>query len=294
MKHPLAVVLILLALFSASQIIGLLVLNYSIDSERTQETGVVSFRDLPGGIERPDVDSDYSFLLIFFYVAAGTLIMFLIIKSRTLAFWKLWYFLAVAYALFLSWGSFMPALLAGVSGAVFSFFKSFRPNFIIHNFTELFLYSGLALLLVPILNVFSAFVLLLGISVYDVYAVYKSKHMIRMAKFQMKSNSFAGISVPRKIPKKGFLKSGALNFSKENFAIVGGGDVAFPLFFAGAVLAAHGLAAAFAVSFFAVLGLAFLFYISKRKKFYPAMPFISAGCFIGYGLVWIYNWFVSI
>ena len=278
----------LLALFFASQAIGLLVLNYSM--EKTQGDEV--FRDLPGGIQRPDVDSDYSFLLIFFYVAAGTLLMFVIIKTKTLAFWKLWYFLAVGYALFLAWGSFMNVWIAGGLSAAFSFFKSFRPNFIVHNFTELFLYSGLALLLVPILNVFSAFVLLLGISVYDVYAVYKSKHMIKLAKFQMKSNSFAGISVPRRLPKSNFLKSHYLRFSKENFAIVGGGDVAFPLLFAGAVLSAEGLARAFVVSVFAVLGLAFLFYISKKKKFYPAMPFISAGCFLGYACVLVYNWFV--
>ena len=290
MKHPFPVVLSLLVLFSASQAIGLLILDSSIDAEKTQETGVTSFKDLPGGIERPSVKPDYSFLLIFVYVIIGTLIMLLIIRAKVFALWKIWYFLAVAYALFLAWASFMPALVAGVLGAGFSFFKSLKPNFIIHNFTELFLYSGLTLLLVPILNVFSAALLLIGISVYDYYAVFKSKHMIKIAKFQLASRSFAGFSVPKTLPESNFLKNPSLNFSKENFAIVGGGDVAFPLLFSGAVLASEGLAKAAVVSFFAFLGLALLFYVSKKNKFYPAMPFISVGCFLGYSIVLIYNW----
>ena len=293
MKHPFSVVVLLLVLFSASQAIGLLILDSSIDVEKTQEIGVTSFKDLPGGVERPSVAPDYSFLLIFVYVIIGTLIMLLIVKAKVVAFWKIWYFLAVAYTLFLAWGALMPALIAGVSGALFSFLKTFRPNFIVHNFTELFLYSGLALLLVPIINVFSASLLLIGISIYDYYAVFKSKHMIKLAKFQMASKSFAGFSVPKVFPESILKNNPSMRFSKENFAIVGGGDVAFPLLFSGAVLSAEGIAKAAVVSFFALLGLALLFYISKRKKFYPAMPFIAAGCFLGYAIVLMYNWSVG-
>ena len=73
---------------------------------------------------------------------------------------------------------------------------------------------------------------------YDAYSVWKSKHMIKMAKFQAKSKVFAGLLVPykknreeSKLPKKG-----KVSFKGVKTAILGGGDVAFPLLFIGAVM----------------------------------------------------------
>ena len=71
--------------------------------------------------------------------------------------------------------------------------KILRPNVFIHNLTEVFIYGGIAALLVPIINLFSAFILLLLISIYDMYAVWKSKHMVSMAKFQSEAKVFAGL-----------------------------------------------------------------------------------------------------
>src|SRR3989344_2772387 len=56
---------------------------------------------------------------------------------------------------------------------------------------------------------------------------------------------------------------------------------------AGVVLAAFGPLAALIIAIGASLGLAFLFYFSKKGKFYPAMPFITIGCFIALGLVYL-------
>jgi len=36
----------------------------------------------------------------------------------------------------------------------------------------------------------------------------------------------------------------------------------------------------------ATLGLAYLFVVSEKKKFYPAMPFITAGIFLGMLISW--------
>jgi hypothetical protein len=37
----------------------------------------------------------------------------------------------------------------------------------------------------------------------------------------------------------------------------------------------------------AAIGLAYLFFFAKKRKFYPAMPFISAGIFIAIGLSYL-------
>ena len=49
------------------------------------------------------------------------------------------------------------------------------------------------MIFVPVVNVVSMIVILFLISVYDFIAVWKTKHMIRLAKFQAKMKLFAGL-----------------------------------------------------------------------------------------------------
>jgi len=41
----------------------------------------------------------------------------------------------------------------------------------------------------------------------------------------------------------------------------------------------------FSISVGAGIALVFLLFLSEKDKFYPAMPFISAGCFAGFGVI---------
>ena len=103
---------------------------------------------------------------------------------------------------------------------------------------------------------------------------------------------FAGLLIPYKLtklslPKKAVKKTAKISKvpQKVRTAILGGGDIGFPLIFAGIVLKELGLWQSLIIPFFATLGLGMLLWKSKEKKFYPAMPFISAGCFLGLGIV---------
>jgi presenilin-like A22 family membrane protease len=297
MKHQPYVVIFLLSLFLLAQFIGLFVLDNYVDKEVTAATGVVTYRELPAGIERPDIAPNYSFVFISIAILIGTGILLLIMKFRSFNLWKLWYFLAVTLSLAIAWAAFIPQAVAGFAAFVAAVLKVFRPNFIIHNLTELFIYSGLAAIFVPIMNVFSASVLLLLISAYDMYAVWKSKHMISMAKFQTASNLFAGLAIPKSLPPVSKTTAAIKNkkisriettkkiMAEEKVAIIGGGDIGFPLLFAGVVMAQVGFQKSFIIPIFATLGLAVLFMLSRKGKFYPAMPFVTAGCFIGYGFL---------
>ena len=309
MKHSVPVVLVIIVLFLLAQFIGLFIVNSYYDPESTEATGVPTYEPLPAGVERPSGGPVLALVTIAVAVIIGTMILLLIIKFKKTKLWKGWYFVAVTLSLGFAWANFVEGavnyLTVGLSlgvalsglisagilwvgAAVSASLKIFRPNFIIHNLTELFIYGGMAAIFVPVLNVFSAAILLLLLSAYDVFAVRGSKHMITLAKFQQSSKIFAGLSIPKSVgnimkPIEGS-KSDSGSKDTSGVAILGGGDIGFPLLFAGTVMVDQGFAQAFLVPVFAAIGLSALFALSKQGKFYPAMPFVSAGCFVGYGV----------
>ena len=110
--------------------------------------------------------------------------------------------------------------------------------------------------------------------------------MITLAKSQSKAKVFAGLLVPYSIKRKKKVKRKGPPV-KVRVAMLGGGDIAFPLIFAGIVMKDVGLWQSLLIPLFAMGGLAYLLWFGSEKKFYPAMPFIGVGCFVGLGVVWI-------
>jgi presenilin-like A22 family membrane protease len=155
------------------------------------------------------------------------------------------------------------------------------------------------------MNLFSAFVLLFLISLYDMFSVWQSKHMIKLAEFQTSQKLFAGIFIPYSIPKKQAKTSKSVSSVKKTIvevksAILGGGDIGFPLIFAGVIFKSLVLIdpvpiaflKAIIISITTALALLWLFIKAEKDKYYPAMPFISIGCVIGYLIVFILSFFI--
>src|SRR3989338_1729292 len=286
MKHSISMTIILLGIFLLAQFIGIAVLYKYIDPAKSAATGKVEFKELPIG-ERPPVEEKTSFLPIIIAILIGTGFLLLLMKYNLIWIWKVLFLLAAFFALTIAWDAFLPTTMAFVLAFIFAVWKVFRPNVLVHNFTELFIYGGLAAIFVPLFNLFSVIVLLLLISAYDAYAVWKSKHMITLAKSQAKAKIFAGLMLPYKLGKVSLGKpKHGIKMKKVRTAILGGGDIGFPLIFAGVVLKEMGLWQSLIIPFGALLGLAVLLFNGKENKFYPAMPFISAGCFVALGVVW--------
>src|SRR3989304_4378805 len=72
--------------------------------------------------------------------------------------------------------------LASLLALPLAFVKIYKRKFLIHNITELFIYPGIAAVFVPILNIFTIIFLLVFISIYDMWAVWHSGIMQKMAK----------------------------------------------------------------------------------------------------------------
>ncbi len=291
MKHTAKVTSIVLGIFFLTQIIGLFIINNYIDKLQLQQ-GKIVFKELPLKFERPMLEERTSFIYIMIAILIGTFIVLLLIRFQQVSLWKLWFLIAVFVTLSVALKSFMPELLATFLAAVFSVWKVYRPNFYVHNLTELFIYGGLAAIFVPVLNVFSVIMLLIFISAYDAYAVWKSKHMVKLAQFQTKSKMFAGVIIPYKLPKVP-LKEVPGKRIKVRTAILGGGDIGFPLLFAGVIfkdlLLANpvliALQKVLLIPIFATAALGWLLVKAEKNKFYPAMPIITLGCFTAFILM---------
>ena len=293
MKHNYKITIILLIIFLLAQFIGVGVIYKYIDHEQSVVDGATVFKELPIG-ERPPIEEGMSFIPLILMVLIGTGILLLLIKYNLHLVWKVWFLLAVVIALTISWGAFIQKELALFLALAIGIWKVFRPNVWVHNLTEIFVYGGIAAIFVPLFNVFSVGVLLVLISLYDAYAVWKSKHMVTLAKSQMNARVFAGLMLPykegklAKIDKSKKKKGGKEKtkpVTKGKMAILGGGDIAFPLIFAGVLLKEFGLWQSLLIPIFSAVGLGFIFWKGDSNKIYPAMPFISVGCFIGLAVV---------
>lgn len=320
MKHNVPVTFLLILIFFVAQLFGLFVLSYASTVNHTEEGTVsVDYGSTAVG-DRPELEGPGSFLYVVFAIAFGTILVLILRKFKKVKIWRTWFMVAVFFCVFIALsallGNFINRWIIGLFAAAIAVWKIHKPNVIIHNISEILLYSGIAYLIAPMFDLRWASLLLVAISLYDAYAVWHSKHMVDMATFQSESNLFAGLFIPYETKGKGKIHLKIHKHSDAEIAvkhaahktlgktqtlhraILGGGDIAFPLIFSGAVFTWLiqdlwvGKLGAFAWSLFPVVGatvaLGLLFFYSRKGKFYPAMPFISAGCFIGLGLLWLF------
>ncbi|MFA4960889.1 MAG: presenilin family intramembrane aspartyl protease [Candidatus Pacearchaeota archaeon] len=308
MKHKISITVLLLGMFLATQFIGLFIVGsylpetQTIVNPATGETEeIVLEKPLPYNLGGTTEDAPNFISIVFSFVIAFFLI-FLLMKYKWKFIIRVWFFIVVTIALLISLNAILnnfivsAALISLIISIPLAYLKIFRPNFIVHNVTELLIYPGIAAVFVPLLNPISVIILLILISIYDMWAVWKSGIMQKMAKFQMEElKLFGGFLVPslskkdkiqiknikqkykgKKIPAKYKNKK-----YKVNLAILGGGDIIFPIITSGVFMKFYGIIPALFVMFGALVGLTYLSLITEKEKSYPAMPYITVGIFLG-------------
>lgn len=304
MKHTFKVTLLLALIFFVAQIAGLAITKEYISTEEyiDPETKAiikqVVSEDLPYNLERPEIEESTSYIWITIAIIIGTLLLLLIIRFKKINLWKFWFFFAVFFTMAIAFAPFVGQIIAALLAFIFALMKVYRPTAILNNFTEIFIYGGLAAIFVPVINLFAAFALLFLISIYDVVAVRYTKHMVKLAKFQARSRIFAGLLLPYG-KGKGIAAEGKdiiKDKEKGRIAVLGGGDIGFPLLFAGAVMKDLMLANPEPIGFlktlvipvFVTIALLYLLITGEKDKFYPAMPYLSVGCILGYLVVLLF------
>ena len=301
MKYEPKITLIIASFFFIAQLAGIAILYHDIQIVQT----VTPSGKVVQGIEHPETVMGerpqlYGFETVFFVlisVAIGTGLILLLVRFRIWKAWKLLFFIAVFSSISIALGVFLDPYIAILIALVLAILKIFRPEPLTHNVSEIFMYAGIVVLFTPLFDILWMALLLIIISIYDYIAVYRTKHMVTMARGLMETKLFAGFFLPldKKSKQKPKIKTDHEQtktvVKKTNIAVIGGGDIAFPMLFAGVVLEylittlqiakETALIKILPIPIFATVALLFLLMKGKKGQFYPAMPFLTVGVFVG-------------
>jgi presenilin-like A22 family membrane protease len=308
MKHNTKITIILIIMFFITQLIGLAVIQFYNNPDNPLPFGMEPPQELKS--EQQGIDTLYKNILPAFVFAI--LLFFILTKLNAEKFIRAWFFLVTIIALGITFNAIFlksnlllyTSYIAITIALIIAYFKIYKRNLIVHNFTELLIYPGIAAVFVPILNVLGIIILLLVISIYDIWAVWRSEFMQKMADYQInKIKIFTGFFIPyadkktklkiknlkqkytnEKELEKKFKKSKI----KVNLAILGGGDIIFPIITAGVFLKTYPtIFPALTITIASTLALTYLLISAQKGKFYPAMPFITIGIYLGMIFSWL-------
>jgi hypothetical protein len=129
----------------------------------------------------------------------------------------------------------------------------------------------LAAMLGAMLSPFAAILIFIGASIYDAIAVWKIGSMQQMAMKFIRRRIIPGIGVTKQ---------------KGKIGILGGGDLFF-LVFVPVSFYKTSMTMMVSTMIGLYVGLVVLFFIARKKEFYPALPFMLVGMLIGGGIGWL-------
>lgn len=250
--------------------------------------GISSARKLSRIIVVQKIEATPSFytrlILTTFFIV---LIIFLVIKFvksslKKKVLLKAFFLLATVFGSFIffvvwlqeSWALILVAIL------VFSWIK--KPNIFLHDLLLVSGMTGASIILGTELNPTTVIYLLILFSIYDIIAVYKTKHMVKMAKAMNEAGALPGLILPSRISD--FSAPIENNSPDRKFLILGSGDIVFPLLLSISIVE-EGVLKSIIVAFFALFGLLasfWIFFQQKERKAIPALPSIALFSIIGY------------
>ena len=195
---------------------------------------------------------------------------------------KILFILAVSLGGLLFLETWLPEPLSLIFIFVLIFWWLKKPSVLIQDLLIILGIAGTGSILGLSLNPLMVILLLVIFSIYDFIAVYKTKHMVRMAKAMLESRAILALVIPPNI--FGFRESLEKIQPGGKFLILGGGDIAFPLIFSVSLIPS-GIFNSLIVALFSLIGLfaSFWFFTKqKERKPIPALPPIAFFSIIGY------------
>lgn len=250
-----SIVLIIL-IYLLVQVMGLLIAQELLEK--------IEAEIIPPAVENPH--SPYSSALLFIYILSATVILLILLKFkldfliRILMLFAILSGLSITFTIFLGSAGILAAILFLIIGILN------KENAFVMNLLLLFTLPGIGGYLGASLSFIPSLILLLGLSLYDVIAVFGTKHMVTLAK------GMKEIPVMFTIPFKGRILG------------LGTGDLTIPLIFSVSVLRDFTVLNAILTSLGGLTGLILLFIYMQNKKetSLPALPPIALGLILGF------------
>ncbi len=249
---------------------------------------LLAFRSVLGIPEEPlAVSSSYftsaTIISLLIWIAITILFMVLAIKLKKTGAWLYRIVLSVVIISGVQAVLFPISPVLALYGALIALGLFWiAHNVALHNIIMVLTLAGIGALFGLSISPITAVLVLVVFSFYDIIAVYKTRHMVAMAKTMIQSHAIFGFVIPESLK---FLKADLDTIKPgEHFMILGSGDVIFPLLLA-ASLVPISLAHAYVVTIFSVFGLLLMHLIfqnqSEREPM-AALPPLAMMSIIGY------------
>ena len=224
------------------------------------------------------------FLISFFIIVLFILLLIALPKFKKAKkfIYQTLFILIALYGIILVLSTFLPPIWVLIVGIFIFLCWSYFKNVLFQDLLVALSIAGISVPLGLSINPKSMIILLVFFAFYDFIAVYKTKHMIKMAKSMMEAGAITAFFIPFQW-RNFFLKIKDARTGKD-FIVLGGGDIAFPLLFAISVLRID-FVASILVSIFAFMGLTvsyFTFALQKTRRPIPALPPIALFAIVGY------------
>jgi presenilin-like A22 family membrane protease len=206
---------------------------------------------------------------MFLYIIAMTAVLLLLIKYKLDIFIKILMAIAALSGLTITFQSFVGRTFAIIPALVLFALNLKIGNLLLRNTTLVLVISGIGAYLGANLGVIPCLIFLILLSVYDVIAVFGTKHMITLAD-EGKGRFPFMFTIP--------LGKGEME--------IGTGDFVIPLMFSVSLLADYNIKFALISAFGGLIGALALFFYALRTEHQalPALPPIAAGLIIGFGI----------
>ncbi|MEK7154395.1 MAG: presenilin family intramembrane aspartyl protease, partial [Patescibacteria group bacterium] len=167
---------------------------------------------------------------------------------------------AGAQAMLAIWLSPLASTLAAV--LLLFLFWSFN-NVFLQDLMMILTFAGVGAVLGVSITPGTVVLILIVLSFYDIIAVYKTRHMVELAKAMIRSRAIFGFVVP--VSFGGFKERMERVSPGEQFMILGSGDVILPLLLSASLVRAS-INQAVIVALFSALGLFFMHLIFTNQK----------------------------
>lgn len=243
---------------------------------------------------KPQPISFFNLLIYFLIITLVSLAVLKISKKGGSIMLQVFFILAVFSGLDILFGTFVGEPGATILAVGLIAFRFFKPTVLIHNLLIVGGLAGIGGMLGLTLFPRDVIILLIILAVYDVIAVYKTKHMVKMAEEMIKKRVILGIIVPEKV--LGFkasmidvehdkIPAGRISKPGERvkFMILGGGDLALPLLLIASV-AHRNILHSIIILIFSLFGLLAmnLIFIKLKSRPMPALPPLAFFSILGY------------